>query len=157
MKYPCYGNAITNEDCIMDIPIPLKNKYYSHMKKYVLGLAIIGFGLQGFSQDVNKGKTVYAKTCVACHQANGAGIPGAFPPLAKADYLNKDVNRAIKQVIHGSKEPITVNGKKYTTPMPAQALNDQQVADVLTYVYANWGNNKSKVTPAMVKAQREKK
>ena len=127
------------------------------MKKYVLGLAILGFSFQGFSQDVAKGKTVYAKTCIACHQVNGAGVPGAFPPLAKADYLNADVDRAIKQVIHGSKDAITVNGKKYTTPMPAQALNDQQVADVLTYVYANWGNNKSKVTPAMVKAQRAKK
>lgn len=125
------------------------------MKKYIFCIAMIGLGLKGFSQDVNKGKTVYSKTCVACHQATGAGIPGAFPPLAKSDYLNADVNRAIKQVIKGSNEQITVNGKKYTTPMPAQALNDQQIADVLTYVYANWGNSKKVVTVAMVKAQRQ--
>lgn len=148
------------------------------MKKYVFGLAIVGLSLQGFTeksnhsdlvpvhknengtaifQDANKGKSVYAKTCVACHQLNGQGIPGAFPPLAKSDYLNADVTRSIRQVLHGSNGPITVNGKKYTTPMPAQALNDQQIADVLTYVYASWGNNKSKVTPAMVKTQRAKK
>ncbi|HSD08751.1 MAG TPA: cytochrome c [Flavobacterium sp.] len=125
------------------------------MKKYILAAALIGLGLKGFSQDANKGKDVYTKTCIACHQATGAGIPGAFPPLAKSDYLNADVNRAIKQVIKGSSTPITVNGKKYTTPMPAQALSDQQVADVLTYVYASWGNNKKVVTPAMVKAQRK--
>ncbi|WP_366182662.1 cytochrome c [Flavobacterium ovatum] len=125
------------------------------MKKYILGLAILGFGLQGYSQDANKGKAVYNKTCVACHQATGAGIPGAFPPLAKSDYLNTDVNRAIKQVIKGSSAPMTVNGKKYTTPMPAQALTDQQVADVLTYVYANWGNSKKVITVAMAKAQRK--
>lgn len=146
------------------------------MKKYVLGIAVIGFALQGFNilsrdsaminiekkeskkvifQNVSKGKAVYAKTCVACHQATGAGIPGAFPPLAKSDYLNADVNRAIKQVIKGSSGPITVNGKKYNTPMPAQVLNDQEIADVLTYVYASWGNNKKVVTPAMVKAQRK--
>jgi mono/diheme cytochrome c family protein len=125
------------------------------MKKYILGLAILGLGLQGYSQDANKGKAVYNQTCVACHQATGAGIPGAFPPLAKSDYLNADVNRAIKQVIKGSSAPMTVNGKKYTTAMPAQALTDQQVADVLTYVYANWGNSKKVITVAMAKAQRK--
>ncbi len=125
------------------------------MKKYILGIAFIGFSLAGYSQDVNKGKVVYSKTCVACHQATGAGIPGAFPPLAKADYLNADVNRAIKQVIKGSNGAITVNGKKYTGAMPAQALSDQQIADVLTYVYASWGNSKKVVTLAMVKAQRK--
>jgi mono/diheme cytochrome c family protein len=125
------------------------------MKKYILGFALIGLSFNAFSQDANKGKKVYTQTCIACHQATGAGIPGAFPPLAKSDYLNADVNRAIKQVIKGSNGPITVNGKKYTTPMPAQALSDQQIADVLTYVYANWGNSKKVVTLAMVKAQRK--
>ena len=108
-------------------------------------------------QDANKGKAIYSKTCIACHQANGQGIPNAFPPLAKSDYLNADVNRAIRAVIHGLNGPITVNGKKYNSAMTSQGLNDQQVADVLTYVYSSWGNNKTKVTPAMVKAQRGKK
>ena len=125
------------------------------MKKYFLSIAMMGLGLHGYSQNAAKGKAVYAKTCVACHQATGAGIPGAFPPLAKSDYLNADVNRAIKQVIKGSNGPITVNGKKYSTPMPAQPLNDQEIADVLTYVYSNWGNSKKVVTVAMVKAQRK--
>jgi len=125
------------------------------MKKLIFTIAILGFAMQGFSQNVNKGKAVYAKTCVACHQATGAGIPGAFPPLAKSDYLNADVNRAIKQVIKGSNAPITVNGKKFTTAMPPQVLNDQEIADVLTYVYASWGNKKTSITPAMVKAQRK--
>jgi mono/diheme cytochrome c family protein len=125
------------------------------MKKFIFTIAILGFATQGFSQQADKGKGVYTKTCIACHQATGAGIPGAFPPLAKSDYLNADVNRAIKQVIKGSTAPITVNGKKYTTAMPAQALSDQQIADVLTYVYASWGNSKKVVTPAMVKAQRK--
>lgn len=125
------------------------------MKKYVLSIVMIGIGLCGYSQNVAKGKTVYTQTCVACHQATGVGIPNAFPPLAKSDYLNADVNRAIKQVIKGSNGPMTVNGKKYTGAMPPQALTDQQIADVLTYVYSNWGNNKKVVTVAMVKAQRK--
>ncbi len=125
------------------------------MKKLVLSIVLMGVGLYGYSQNAANGKSVYTKTCIACHQPTGAGIPGAFPPLAKADYLNADVNRAIKQVIKGSKIPMVVNGKKYTTPMPPQALSDQQIADVLTYVYSNWGNNKKVITTAMVKAQRK--
>jgi len=125
------------------------------MKKLIFSTALIAVTLQGFSQQSAKGKAVYAKTCVACHQATGAGIPGAFPPLAKSDYLNKDVTRAIKQVIKGSNGPIVVNGLKFNGAMPAQALNDKDIADVLTYVYSSWGNNKSVVTPVMVKAQRK--
>lgn len=125
------------------------------MKKYVLSIVMIGLGMCGYSQNVAKGKSIYMQTCVACHQATGAGIPGAFPPLAKSDYLNKDVNRAIKGVVKGLNGPITVNGKKFSGAMPPQALSDQQLADVLTYVYSSWGNSKKQVTPAMVKAQRK--
>ena len=126
------------------------------MKKYVFVIAMMGLALQGYSQQAAKGKVVYDKVCIACHQATGQGIPGAFPPLAKSDYLNKDVNRAIKGVVKGLTGPITVNGKKFNSAMPAQStLTDQQIADVFTYVYASWGNNKTVVTPAMVKAQRK--
>jgi mono/diheme cytochrome c family protein len=125
------------------------------MRKIMYTIAFLTLAIKGFSQNIEKGKAVYTKTCIACHQANGAGIPGAFPPLAKSDYLNADLNRAIKQVLNGYTGPMTVNGKKYNTPMPAQNLNDQEIADVLTYVYANWGNSKKSVTAAMVRAQRK--
>ncbi len=125
------------------------------MKKLLFSIAFITIALQGFSQQADKGKAVFAKTCIACHQATGAGIPGAFPPLAKSDYLNKDVTRAIKQVIKGSNGAIVVNGLKFNGAMPAQPLTDKDIADVLTYVYSSWGNNKTVVTPAMVKAQRK--
>ena len=125
------------------------------MKKYVFTIAMLTVALQGFSQNAAKGKVVYDKVCVACHQATALGIPGAFPPLAKSDYLNKDANRAIKGVVKGLTGAITVNGKKFNSAMPAQALSDQQIADVFTYVYANWGNNKTVVSAAMVKAQRK--
>lgn len=147
------------------------------MKKYVFVIIILALVFQGFEvlttdskmiaikketsnsiaiQQIDKGKVIYNKVCVACHLMNGQGITSVFPPLAKSDYLNADVNRSIKQMIKGSLGPILVNGKKYNTPMPAQALNDQQIADVLTYVYNSWGNNKSIVTQDMVTAQRKK-
>ena len=98
------------------------------------------------AQKIADGKQIYTKTCFACHQANGEGIPNAFPPLAKSDYLNDDVKRAIDIVLHGKTGEITVNGQKYNSVMTKQALNDQEVADVLTYVYNSWGNNKTNVS-----------
>jgi len=146
------------------------------LKKHVVIIALIAFALQSFTlksnsavyfipktnlsedpvlQQINNGKLVYNKNCAACHQINGTGMPGVFPPLAKSDFLNANVNRAIKQVIVGSSGPITVNGKKYTVPMPKPELNDQQIADVLTYIYANWGNNKTVLKSEMVVAMRK--
>lgn len=101
---------------------------------------------KSLAQKIADGKQIYTKTCFACHQANGEGIPNAFPPLAKSDYLNDDVKRAIDIVLHGKTGEITVNGQKYNSVMTKQALNDQEVADVLTYVYNSWGNNKTNVS-----------
>lgn len=101
---------------------------------------------KSLAQKIADGKQIYTKTCFACHQANGEGIPNAFPPLAKSDYLNADIKRAIDIVLHGKTGEITVNGQKYNSVMTKQALNDQEVADVLTYVYNSWGNNKTNVS-----------
>lgn len=109
-----------------------------------------------FEEKMKFGKDKYMATCVACHQATGQGIEGAFPPLAKSDYLNADVDRAIDIVLHGKTGEITVNGKKYNSVMTAQALSDEEVSNVLTYVYNSWGNSKKEVTPAMVEAVRNK-
>ena len=87
---------------------------------------------------------------VAGHQAQGQGMEGAFPPLAKSDFLNADVDRAIDIVLHGKQGEITVNGKKYNSVMTPQPLSVQEVADVLTYVYNTWDNSKKVVTPEMV-------
>ena len=101
-------------------------------------------------QQIADGKVVYTKTCVACHQAQGQGMEGAFPPLAKSDFLNADVDRAIDIVLHGKQGEVTVNGKKYNSVMTPQPLSVQEVADVLTYVYNTWDNSKKVVTPEMV-------
>lgn len=100
------------------------------------------------------GKRIYQTSCFACHQSDGQGLNGAFPPVAKSDYLNKDKKRAISAVIHGLEGPIKVNGKDYNSIMPAQMLSDEDAANVLTYIYSMWGNSKKVVTPAEVKAVR---
>lgn len=88
---------------------------------------------------------------------DGSGLANAFPPLAESDYLNADVNRAIDIVLNGLSGEIVVNGKTYNSNMPAQVLSDDEIANVLTYVYNQWGNNGTVVTPEMVAAQRAKK
>jgi nitrite reductase (NO-forming) len=103
------------------------------------------------------GEATYQKVCIACHQADGKGIPNAFPPLAASDYLNGDVNKSISAVVHGLNGEITVNGAKFNGTMTPQPLNDQEVADVLTYVYSQWDNNGTVVTPDMVAKIRAEK
>lgn len=101
------------------------------------------------------GETIYQQSCVACHQATGAGIPNVFPPLAGADYLNEDLQRAIEIVKHGMSGEIIVNGEIYNSVMPPQNLSDQEIASVLTYIYNNWGNDPQNVTTDMVKTALE--
>jgi len=107
-------------------------------------------GEKSLAEKIASGKSLYNKTCFACHQANGEGIPNAFPPLAKSDYLNDDVKRAIGVVVNGKSGEITVNGTKYNSVMTKQTLTDVEVADVLTYVYSTWGNNKTNVKVSTV-------
>ncbi len=106
-------------------------------------------------EQIERGKRVYTQICMACHQANGQGIMAAFPPLAKSDYLNSDVDRAIKTVVNGLSGEVEVNGEKYNSIMPKLDLSDDDVANVLTYVYSMWENNGTVVTPDMVQANRE--
>lgn len=105
---------------------------------------------QNFEEQMEFGKQIYMQTCFACHQSEGQGVPNAFPPLANSDFLNADVDRAIGVVLNGLTGEITVNGKKYNNVMTRQMLSSEEIANVLTYVYNSWGNNKTVVTKQMV-------
>jgi nitrite reductase (NO-forming) len=92
-------------------------------------------------EQVHAGQVLFAGTCSVCHQANGAGLPGVFPPLAKSDYLAADPKRAIGFVLRGLTGKVTVNGQEYNSVMPPMTqLNDDEVANILTYVINSWGN-----------------
>ncbi len=93
-----------------------------------------------------KGAKIYKEKCVACHQLTGMGVPGAFPPLKGSDYLKADKKRAIAQVLNGSNHGITVNGVKYSIPMPPQVDNYEDAVAVVNYVLNAWGNNYGTVT-----------
>lgn len=108
------------------------------------------------AEKMDKGEKLYKKTCFACHLPQGEGIKDAFPPLASADYLNADVDRAIDIVLRGLSGEITVNGDVYNSVMPGQNLTNEEVASVLTYVYNSWGNNGTEVTQSMVQKVRDR-
>ena len=92
-------------------------------------------------EQIKAGQQLFTGTCSVCHQANGEGIPGVFPPLAKSDFLAADPKRAVGIVLHGLNGKVTVNGKEYNSVMPPMTqLNDDEVANILTYVLNSWGN-----------------
>jgi nitrite reductase (NO-forming) len=107
---------------------------------------------------IEYGQQVFTQNCAACHQANGEGLPGAFPPVAKSDFLMADKARAIRVVLKGLEGEVTVNGQKYNSVMPALGLSDEQIANVLTFVRNSFGNKAGDmVTPeevAKVRAQK---
>jgi nitrite reductase (NO-forming) len=106
------------------------------------------------AQRIELGAGIFANNCQACHQADGQGVPNAFPPLAKSDYLNGDKVRAIKTVTGGLQQKLTVNGHDFEGVMPAWDISDEDIANVLTYVYNTWGNSGIEVTPDEVHAYR---
>lgn len=101
-------------------------------------------------QKIAGGKLIFDQICSACHQPNGMGLPGAFPPIAKSDYLMADKKRAIGLVLNGLSGEITVNGTKHNGVMPAVKLTDDETANVLTYVMNNFGNPGGEVSPLEV-------
>lgn len=111
----------------------------------------------GTQASFERGKQLYSKICVACHQKDGGGVPRLNPPLIKTDYVLGDKTRLITIILKGLNQPLEIEDEEYTNPMPPQVqLTDQQIADVLTFVRNNFGNKASAVTPSEVKAVRAK-
>ena len=106
-------------------------------------------------EQVDAGKALFMGTCSVCHQANGEGLAGVFPPLAKSDYFAKDVKLAIAAVLRGLSGKVTVNGKEYNSVMPPMnQLNDDEVANILTYVLNTWDNPGGRIAADEVKKVR---
>jgi len=117
--------------------------------------AEVAAGAAPSAERIKAGEEVYKVACIACHQATGEGMPGAFPPLAKSDYLLSNPERAVTVVVRGLTGEVTVNNVKYNSVMPAMTqLGDQQVADVVNYVLNSWGNKGGSVTVQRVAAER---
>jgi nitrite reductase (NO-forming) len=104
---------------------------------------------------IEAGRQLFEGTCSVCHQSNGEGLRGVFPPLAKSDYLAGDPKRAVATVLHGLSGKVTVNGIEYDSVMPPMTqLDDDGVANILTYVLNSWGNGGGQISAGDVAAVR---
>lgn len=98
----------------------------------------------------------YTEVCQACHQPNGEGLEGAFPPLAGSEWVTGRAVIPIAIVLHGVQGPITVKGKEYNSAMTpwASVINDEDLAATLTYARSQWGNRAAPITAAQVRVVR---
>ena len=99
-----------------------------------------------------RGRRLFAANCSACHQAEGQGVPGAFPPLAGSDLLaGGGPMVVVDAVLNGRSGPISVNGVSYNGVMPPLSyLGDAEVADIATFVMNAWGNPGGEVSAGQV-------
>jgi cytochrome c oxidase subunit 2 len=106
----------------------------------------------------NRGAELFRVTCANCHQANGQGVPGAFPPLAGDPVANGADATAHAQIVLFGLAGRTINGVRYTAQMPAWGgqLSDDEVAAVMNYERTAWGNTAPQTTAQAVAAVRAK-
>ncbi len=110
---------------------------------------------KGSADQAAASEAVYQTHCAACHQRGGAGLPGAFPPLADNERVADDPLRVVAIVLAGLSGELEVNGQKYNAVMPPmQHLNDQEIAQAVNYVVTSFGNQGPTVTVEQVTATR---
>ncbi|MFV1994745.1 MAG: cytochrome c [Verrucomicrobiales bacterium] len=120
-------------------------------------------GAAGGEQEMNPelwiaaGQKAY-NNCQVCHGPTGGGIPALFPPLAGSEWVTGSTERLAMVLLKGVMGPTQVNGQSFNGAMPAweKALNDEKMAQVMSFVRNSWGNSGSIVTEAMVSHAREK-
>ena len=103
----------------------------------------------------DRGAKVYRNQCAQCHQADGNGVLGVYPPLVASSWVTGHPQVVSRILINGLNGPILVKGSKYNGNMPAfgssgLALSDKDIAGVITYIRQEWGNSASEVTVATI-------
>ena len=123
----------------------------------IYALAFFSNAQDELNKSIARGKELYKESCITCHLANGEGVKGTFPPLAKADFLTKYPEKSIHAVKFGMNGAIKVNGVDYNNAMPPSGFADDEIADVMNYIRNSFGNKNSEiVTEKMVAAVKEK-
>ena len=103
------------------------------------------------------GGAVYNTRCVICHQANGEGVAGIFPPLSNSEWVTGNPDIVTQVVLQGLQGPIEVAGTAYNSIMPGLGtqLKDDEIAAVVSHVRSNFGNSASAVSEADVARVRD--
>jgi mono/diheme cytochrome c family protein len=100
----------------------------------------------------NDGATIYTDNCSSCHGADGEGVPGAFPPLARSPIVNGGPMQLIRIVKFGRSGRMEVEGTTYNGTMPhwGQLISDIDIAAVVSYIRTSWANKAGAVSLADV-------
>ncbi|GAB2997179.1 cytochrome D1 domain-containing protein [Arenimonas maotaiensis] len=131
-----------------------------------IGLGVIG-GVVAMSDISNErppkdvmeaGQAAYLANCAACHQPDGKGLAGAFPPLAGSDFLTANTPATVlSSILKGISGKLKVNNVEYDGVMPAMShLSDDEIANIASYVYSSWGNPGKRIERDQVKEARER-
>ena len=101
-----------------------------------------------FERKIDSGKKLFTTNCSSCHQTNGMGLAGQFPPLAGSRWATSDPGLIVNIILKGLKGPIKVKGETYGQALNMAAVNlqDQQIANITTYIRQEWGNQASEIT-----------
>lgn len=117
--------------------------------------AAAGAFVKASDEQMKRGAAVYARTCIACHQPTGKGLPPVFPSISETPIVVGNPELPIKFILQGLMGPITVGGTTFNSMMPpVPGVSDQDIADVLTYVRQSFGNKGNPVSADQVKAVR---
>lgn len=106
----------------------------------ILSLLLVLFACQ--RNPWRDGEWIYQKNCASCHGENGQGLGELIPPLAGADFLEKNPGQLPCIVRNGLQDTIVVNGKTFVQPMAGVPhLSDIEITNLLNYVNHAWGND----------------
>lgn len=89
---------------------------------------------------IQQGAVIYSTLCVACHQAAGQGVEGAFPALAGNEFVLGDPAEVVKLPLYGRGGMPNFGGE----------LSDEEIAAVVSYIRNSWGNEAGVVEPGLV-------
>lgn len=108
---------------------------------FLLGALSVTFAQTPSAEEaVQQGAVIYSTHCMACHQATGEGIEGAFPALAGSALVLGEPAEVIKLPLNG----------KGGMPNFGSQLSDDEIAAVVSYIRNSWGNKASVVNAALV-------
>lgn len=115
-------------------------------------LALVALSASSAEAQQPDGARVYGTVCSSCHQANGQGVAGVFPPVAESEWVTGSPEQLVKIILHGVMGEMMVGGEIYSGMMPpwGGGLSDAEIAAVSTYVRSNFGNEAGPVTTEMV-------
>ncbi|RYD43292.1 MAG: c-type cytochrome, partial [Verrucomicrobiaceae bacterium] len=107
-------------------------------------------------EHLTAGRDAYMKHCIECHQADGAGVAGTFPPLDGSEWVSGNPRTLLRIMLGGLAGPIEVKGVKYESIMPGHShMPDEEIAAIASYVRHAYGAKREKPFPAdQVKALR---